>query len=181
MSLPDNPSMQYYDLQKHWRKVKRAIDRNPYIEKILVYDFKKFTFGRWNKPFKPGQYPTEFESCNWKYDFHPDRRGRRPSFWKYTKHAACHWPVNFTLELAQVVEPKRVWRIISSDAHSTVWDRNTTLFDFNFQAMGIDADKCFQLARKKEYAPGEHMRLYFAEHYSVEVQGGLAAPQEDKR
>jgi hypothetical protein len=165
MSPPNETLMQYYDLQKNWRKVKRAIDRNPYIENILVRDFTKFTFGRWKKPFKSGQYPTEFESCDWQYNLF--RRGRRPSFWKYTKHAACHWIVNFALELAQVVEPKRVWRIISSDGHSTVWDGSTTLFDFNFQAMGIDADKCFQLACEKEQAPGKHIRLYYAEHYSV--------------
>ena len=38
------------------------------------------------------------------------------------KHAACHWLVNFALELAQLVEPDRKWRIITSDKHSTVWD-----------------------------------------------------------
>ena len=42
-------------------------------------------------------------------------------FWKYCKHAACHWLVNFTLELAQVVKPKHIWRIITLDEHSTVW------------------------------------------------------------
>jgi hypothetical protein len=57
----------------------------------------------------------------------------------YVKHAACHWLVNFALELAQHVEPNRAWRIITSQEHSTVWDGKDTLFDFNFLALGVTA------------------------------------------
>jgi|SRR6516164_2302874 hypothetical protein len=156
--------MHYYDIQKNWVKVKRAIDHNPHINKILVRDFNKFTFGRWKQQFQPGQYPADFEACDWDCD----HRGRKPAFWKYTKHTACHWLVNFTLELAQVVEPKRVWRIITSDEHSTGWDGDSTLFDFNFLAMGVDPNECFKLANKTEKFPGKHIRLFYAEHYSVE-------------
>ena len=157
--------MQYYDLKKNWRKVKRAIECNPHIEETLVRDFNKYTFGRWNQEFKSGQYPREYESCDW--DCH--HRGREPAFWRYTKHAACHYLVNFNLELALVVEPKRTWRIITSDQHSTVWDGDSTLCDFNFFAMGIGADECFQLAHGKEQPPGKHIPLDYAEHYSVDL------------
>jgi hypothetical protein len=47
--------MQYYDLQKNWRKVKRYINE-PEVQAVLVRDFNKFTFGRWGNEFKPGLY-----------------------------------------------------------------------------------------------------------------------------
>jgi hypothetical protein len=47
------------------------------------------------------------------------------------KHAACHWLVNFALRLAILAEPARPWQIVSSQAHSTVWDGQSTLFDCN--------------------------------------------------
>ena len=43
----------------------------------------------------------------------------------------CHWLVNFSLRLAERVDPDRPWRIITSDSHSTVWDGYDLLFDFN--------------------------------------------------
>jgi len=76
--------------------------------------------------------PQSFESC----DLLDSHRGPQPRFWQYVKHAACHWIVNFALRLATLAEPRRCWRIISSDFHSTVWDGAETLFDFNYQALG---------------------------------------------
>ena len=73
-------------------------------------------------------------------------RGPNPAYWRYVKHAACHWLVNFNLRLAEQVEPKRTWRIVSSDAHSTVWDGELTLFDFNFHALCIEPEAAFRLA-----------------------------------
>jgi hypothetical protein len=73
--------------------------------------------------------------------------------------------------------PRRTWRIITSPEHSTVWDGDQLLFDFNFQAMGIDAGECFQLAYKRELKPGQHKKVYFAEHYSVEMAAHAAARQ----
>ena len=64
--------------------------------------------------------------------------------------------VNFALELAQLVEPNRKWRIITSDKHSTVYDGKDTLFDFNFLALGISPKECFELAYKRELKPGQH-------------------------
>jgi hypothetical protein len=70
-------------------------------------------------------------------------------------------------------EPHRPWRIITSDEHSTVWDGETTLFEFNFQAFGIPADECFAIATKAdanltEMKPGEERKVGYPEHYSVE-------------
>jgi hypothetical protein len=87
--------MKYYDLKKNWRRVKRHIN-HPEVQALLVRDFNRYTWGRWRKKFLPEMVPTEFESCDWQFE----HRGRRPEFWRYTKHNACHWIVNFTLRLA---------------------------------------------------------------------------------
>jgi hypothetical protein len=158
---PRPAQMKYYDLKKNWRKVKSHLD-NKELNDILIRDFNKFTYGRWRKPFTAGHFPTEFESCDWQLR----HRGKRPAFWKYTKHAASHWLVNFTWRLAMLVEPDRPWRIITSERHSTVWDGAETLFDFNFQALGITPAECFERAFETELKPGEYLRVYFAAHYT---------------
>lgn len=162
--------MEYYDIQRHWRRIKvHLID--PKVADVLVRDFNKFTFGRWEKPFLPGMVPHEFESCDWWCD----HRGRMPAFWQYVKHSACHWLVNFNLELAQASLPKRAWRIVTSPKHSTVWDGDDTLFDLNFLAMGVSIEECWQLAHKRVLKPGNHITVHFAEHYSVDVERNRAA------
>lgn len=56
------------------------------LNAILVRDFNKFTDGRWGTPFTPGQFPRDFESCNWWCG----HRGPEPRYWRYVKHSACH-------------------------------------------------------------------------------------------
>ncbi|MBP3954936.1 hypothetical protein J8F10_06530 [Gemmata sp. G18] len=129
---------------------------------VLIRDFNKFTFGRWRKPFTLGQFPRHFESCGWS----DDHVGREPRYWRYVKHSACHWLVNFNLRLAQIIAPDRPWRIVTSDSHSTVWDGKETMFEFNFLALGITADDCFALANGKHLPPGKELKVYFTMHYS---------------
>jgi hypothetical protein len=155
--------MTYYDLKKNWPKVKRHLD-DKRLNDILVKDFNKFTYGRWRKPFTHGQVPFEFESCDWWLK----HRGRRPAYWNYVKHSASHWLVNFTVHLATLVKPHEPWIILTSDQHSTVWNGNDLLFDFNFQAFGIDANECFDLANHKELRLGEHLKCYLAQHYTID-------------
>jgi hypothetical protein len=147
---------------RNWRKIKRHLgDRE--LNDILVRDFNKYTFGLWRKRFTLGQFPDQFESCDWR----PYRPGRYPAYWRYVKHGACHWLVNFNLKLATLVEPARKWRILTSDYHSTVWDDHETLFDFNFSALGISPKECFLRARcAYELAPRQQLRVYFPGHYS---------------
>ena len=150
--------MKYYDLKKDWHRVKPHLG-DKQLNDILVRDFNKFTFGRWGKNFVHGDLPSDFKSCDWDCN----HRGRRPAFWQYVKHAACHWLVNFTLRLAMLVKPERPWRIITSQRHSTVWDGGDTLFDFNFQAFGIDPNGCFDLAFERELKPGKYRRVGYPE------------------
>lgn len=158
--------MKYYPVQKRWRKIKPHIEDKE-VQRLLVRDFHKYTLGRWGQTFSKGMTPHEFESCDWWLD----HRGRMPEYWNYVKHAACHWLVNFQLALARVVEPDRKWRIVSSQAHSTVWDGNETLFDFNFLALGVSPDEAFELAmqEKKILPEGKYLRVYHAENAHIEA------------
>lgn len=161
--------MRYYDLKRHWAKrIVPHLD-NKELNDILVTDFDKFTCGRWLLEFKPGGFPDEYESCDWRLK----HKAPYPRFWRYVKHSACHWIVNFTLKLAMLVEPNRNWRIISSDAHSTVWDGDKTLFDFNFQALGISPQECYDSATGKgceHLEPGAFMEVSFANAYVFELR-----------
>lgn len=109
----------------------------------------------WGKRFRRGQFPREFESC----DRDREHRGKQPRYWRYVRHSACHWLVNFNLRLARLVKPKRPGRIVTSEKHSTVWDNKDTVFDFNFLAFGIPADECFALADEHRLPTGMEYRV----------------------
>ncbi len=164
MTSGTKQTMRYYDLKKNWRRVKPHL-ADKKLNDILVRDFNKFTFGRWGQTFTYGNLSREFESCDWDIG----HRGKHPAFWQYTKHAACYWLVNFNLHLATLVEPAKPWRIITSEKHSTVWDGSDTLFDFNFQAFGIDPNECFETAFEKELKPGKYLRVHLAENFQNET------------
>jgi hypothetical protein len=150
--------IRYYDIKRHWTKKIEPHLANDKVQDALVTDFNKFTFGRWKQRFKRGDLPQDFESCVWGRE----HKGPMPRFWQYVKHGACHWLVNFNLELAMQVEPNRIWRIVTSQRHSTVWDGNITLFDMNFFA-----EESFNLANEKHLPPGRHLKVHFPN------QGGL--------
>jgi hypothetical protein len=162
-------TIRYFDLKRHWTKrvVPHLADED--LNRILVRDFNRFTFGRWGKQFKTGELPEQYESADWRWN----HRGKYPRFWSYVKLEACHWIANFSLRLAQLVEPKKPWRIITSDEHSTVWDGAGTLFDFNFQALGLPAVKAWQAARGRnteELPVGVELETYYSTHF-LELEG----------
>jgi hypothetical protein len=64
------------------------------------------------------------------------------------------------------VEPARPWRIVTSQKHSTVWDGDRLLSDFNFQAMKLAPQTCFELANKRVLKPGKFIPVYMAAHWT---------------
>lgn len=152
--------MKYYNITGNWKRIKLFLSDKE-LNDTLVSDFNKYTFGLWRSEFKHGMKPFNFESCDW----HCERKGRRPAYWDYVKHAACHWVVNFNLKLAMLVSPKREWRIVTSQDHSTVWDGKDTLFDMNFLALGVPADEAFEIANKnkKQLPIGQKLKVHFAQ------------------
>ena len=156
--------MIYYDLEKNWRRVCQHVRK---ARPRLVRDFNKYTMGRWGARFPEDAVPADFESCDWSFMRTMNGEKYRP-FWRYVKHGACHWVVNFALELAMFVEPTCEWRILTSGHivgldpnHSTVWDGVKTLFDFNYQALGISADECFRNSNVRHLKPGCFLRVYY--------------------
>ncbi|MCC8956185.1 hypothetical protein H8B02_22970 [Bradyrhizobium sp. Pear77] len=121
------------------------------------------------KELREDQYPGHF-GIWWRQGV----KGRPAEWWRYVRPGACHWLVNTALRLAKLVEPRRPWRIVKSDRHSTVWDGGELLFEFNYQAFGISADECFAAAtdpgsRPRELKPGN------------EYKAGLPASVEEER
>ena len=153
----DSSGMKYYSPVKSWQTIKRHLG-NEEVNRVLCEDFNKYTFGRWNQKFSRGQVPREFETCDWDVDY----EGRHPGYWAYVKHAACHWLVNFNLALAKLVDPERPWRIITSVKHSSVWDGDKMLFDFNFLALGVPADEAFEMAYKRVLPVGTYLEVGYA-------------------
>lgn len=156
--------MKYYPFVKKWAKIKPFLTDKTFND-VLHRDFNKYTMGRWGIEFKRGEFPETHESCSWSWD----RKGRHPEYWKYVKHAACHWLVNANLELAKLVEPSKEWQIITSELHSTVWDGNDILFDMNFSALQVDPQEAFDLAYNDgTLMPiGKRMRVYLAENWQT--------------
>ena len=135
--------MEYYDIKTNWKRKIKPHLTNKVLNRILVRDFRQYMkLCNWNFEFKEGMFPFEFESCDW----FADKRGRPPEYWKFVKAGACHFLVRFNLKLAKLVDPNRKWRILTSDLHSTVWDGENTIFEFNYYAFGIPADKAFEKA-----------------------------------
>ena len=123
-----NYDLGFVDLKKNWtKKIIRHLGDEELNYILTRRDFNKYTWGRWEGTFGEHQFPYEWESCDWDA-WH---RGPKPRFWMYVKHGACHWLVDFALRLAMLTLPSKEWRIITSDAHSTVWDGQTQLFEFN--------------------------------------------------
>ena len=102
--------IRYYDLIKNWPRVKPHLD-DAELNDILVRDFNKFTEGHWGKKFRHGQFPREFENTDWddsildgidtvdwdEADYDKFFRDfREPEYWRYVKHGASRWLVNFT-------------------------------------------------------------------------------------
>jgi hypothetical protein len=71
--------------------------------------------------------------------------------------------------LAQLVEPNLPWRIVTSDAHSTVWNGKGMLFEFNFLALGLPPDECFEMADFLHLKPGKERKV------SLPLRDGMIA------
>jgi hypothetical protein len=141
--------MRYYDLEGNWSKTQPFLD--PQLEplQILAVDFGKWTNGVLGLEYYLGDYPSSF-----------DPQGREyPEWRRYVCPGACHCLVNFSLCLAQLVEPDKEWRIITSSEHSTVWDGRDCLFDLNDYAQGYPASASFRDAYDEEYPIGRYTNI----------------------
>ncbi len=162
---PAPEGIRHYPFTRNWHKVRPHLT-NPEFRAVLERDFNKYTFGRWGERFRPGQFPADFEGSDWMCE----RRGRPPAYWQFVKHGACHWLVNAYLKLAELSEPKRMWRILTAPTHNTVWDGGLTLFDMNLCAFQVPPQEAFALACGRELKPGKQLTVHLAEHWTKDKQ-----------
>lgn len=157
----------YFDLQKNWRKVgpvfKSESARNiwhPCIEEYMF--FRAEENGYKYKPDPNAECPAEYESCDWAYS--EPRKGPKPKYWDYARHAACHWLVDLALFVAMKCYPKTPWRILTHDDHSTVWNgsvEDPVLFDINYKAIGVSSFEAMKRASAgRELKPGKYLKRY---------------------
>lgn len=146
--------MKFYPIQKRWKKL-GPVYRSPEAKAVWLpemMDYQRQRMADLGVTYvypqdTPDLRPEDWESCDWRYS--RGRRGPQPAFWEYVTHGSCHWLANLSLFVAQQVEPDRQWRIVTSSAHTTVWDGEETLFDGNFLALGITPEETWNLAAEQ--------------------------------
>lgn len=158
MIKPSAP-VRHYPFGRYWTKRIVPHLADPEFRRIMKRDLNLYARGLgWKIRVEHGDLPERFDCCDWRCN----RPGRHPRWWAYACSQACHWCVNFNLRLAMLAEPRRPWRIITSDLHSTVWDGDGLLWDLTFAATGIDPDEAFEMARGRILKPGRYRRCGLA-------------------
>ena len=149
--------MKYFQIEHHWNELRSIYESDQATE--IWYD-KMQDFGKQKDEdygikncrteiLRPELTPRDYDSVNWRY--HLEDGKKEPEFWKYVCHGACHWLINLNLFVAQQYDRTKGWRIVSGKKHSTVWDGKDTLFDANFLALRVSADKAYELADDVHY------------------------------
>lgn len=152
----------YFPIQQYWWKLRSIYQSeecrkiwHPCMEQYMRWRGFQNGFKHTPKPDAPS--PSWYDSCDWRFD----RPGRKPAFWDYVCHSACHWVADMNLFVAMQAFPKDAWRIITSEEHSTVWngEPEPVLFDTNFLALGVSAPEAMRLALKgKIKKPGKWLK-----------------------
>lgn len=159
----------YVDIKKHWRKLaplykssEAARIWRPCMEENIQWKAEDHGFDY--RPQPDARAPKDYECCDWRCD----HRGKRPAFWDYVCHAACHWLVDLNLYVAFHAYPSTPWRILTAstkrDNHSTVWNGDLAqplLFDANFLALGVAAHEALRIAwNGRELRVGQYLKCY---------------------
>ena len=145
--------LEYVDIESYWDLICYYLEEGSDIRKQLHEDFSRYVTQRWGDTvtFESHQLPRDLETCLGLFTDDP------PAFWDLVKHGACHWLVNYQLMLAQAIMPQYEWCILTSDKHSTVWNKENLIWDANFLALGQDAQKAFDLANDEVLPNGKHL------------------------
>lgn len=157
MTISIASKVNYYPMQKNWRKIGPSY-RRPELKRLIYNEMESYACGRAAdlgidyeySDFNLDVLPSHYDSCNWRWGIGSGIRGRKPAFWDYVCHSACYWTAQINLAVAMKTEPRHEWRLVSSDKHTTVWDGETTLFDGNFLALGVPANEAWELAAEQD-------------------------------
>ena len=172
LSAVNANQLEYYPIQKQWKKLKPIDKSEPFCE-IAHMEMERYAENRANHygyKFKPTKYspqitPSDYETCDWRYM--TGRRGRHPAFWDYVCHGACHWTAPLGLIVAQVALPERDWVLVTSKQHTTVWDSEHTIMDANFLALNINVAEAWKMAAQQSDSKVVSLNQY------IDGAGGL--------
>ncbi len=181
---PNFAAARYVDVQKHWRRLGPIFKCETAFKvwKPCMEENRKWRAEEHGFEYRPHpeyQTPADYDSCDWRFNcFDHPRRGRRPAFWDFACHGACHWLVDLNLYVAVKAYPKQPWRILhcstAKNNHSTVWNgdmQEPLLFDVNFLALGVAASEALQTAwQGRELWVGEALKAYLFED-AIRAQG----------
>lgn len=118
--------------------------------------------------------PREADHSDWRYEC--GGPGRKPLFWDYTCHSACHWLSQPNLLVAQRLFPEINWSIASGPYHTTVLaPEERLLFDFNYVALEVPPVKAIQLLLK-ETDECQGGTLYYEDGSQYNYLNGIAGP-----
>jgi len=144
--------IRFYDIQANWRRL-----RHLFYSKYNLYElysemeaFAKSRSEEHGYEYKPKEFtldlrPVFYDSCDWRWM--TNKRGRKPAFWDFACHSACHWVNAWAMAcICSEMYTEGRWRIVKSDKHTTIWDGDKTLFDINFLALGISPEETWELA-----------------------------------
>jgi hypothetical protein len=141
-------TMRYFDLKRHWTRRILPKLRDPLLNRVLTCAFKLYVEGAYpGRTYNPlTDTPITWCNVDLRNVRNGDgtlRRGKEPRYFAYVCFGACHWLANFELRLGQLVAPRLPWRILKGTKHSTVWDGDNLLLDFNYYAGGYHPADCF--------------------------------------
>jgi len=156
------PRLAYYHVGEHWRCL-APLYRSPAARRIWLPDMRDYRVirpdeagldaGRDDRHYRTS---SEFDSNDWRYDAFFLGRGtrpiRRPAYWDFVYHSACHWLLKLNIWFVTLVEPERDWRVLTSPLHSILWDGGSALFELNFLALRVSATEAWEMAVNQEDA-----------------------------
>lgn len=143
-----NRRLQLPKIQEEFSKAAKAIDNVKRAELVLRH--KMDTLSRPTQPNRQFNLlrPVDVDTCSWRYEMGP---GRPPTFFNYCCHGACHWLAVPNLVLARSLFPDVNWSVASSKYHTTVLSiENKLLFDLNYLALQVPADKALSILQKDD-------------------------------
>lgn len=161
--------LKYFPIVKHWKRL-RPLFRSATAEQFWRLNLRDHAEQRASQhklkhKHNESRYrrPSDYDSCDWRFN----RPGRKPEFWDYCCHSACHWLVDMNLWVAMRAFPEVPWRVVTHNKHSTIWNgdtENPVLFDLNFLALEVTAKDAWKLASKGRFLkPGNVLRPYVFE------------------
>lgn len=142
--------MQFVDIQKLWKRLgpiyRSEAAREIWLPELNLMSVIKSQRNGFSARLNfEAKAPSDFDFCDWRYG----KPGRKPAYWDFACHGACHWLAPLNIWVAMQTEPNTPWQIVRSEVHSTVWDGKDRLWDLNYLARDIPANEAWQLAAQQ--------------------------------